>query len=170
MFDTIGKFYERSNLDLMDLRGQCYDAASNMSGIKKGLAGRILEGNPKAVYSHCASHILNLSIASACKKNNIQMVLTQMTSLAIYLNYSPKREKLWSVLWRKEPTNTVVVSEKQYLVSACKIRWAERDKAYENFYLSFPFIIKALEIINGACEDIHQYPDTLISAWVGTCS
>ena len=93
LFDTIGKFYERSNLDLMDLRGQCYDGASNMSGIKKGLAGRILEGNPKAVYSHCASHILNLSIVSACKKNNIQMVLTQMTSLAIYFNYSPKREK-----------------------------------------------------------------------------
>ena len=46
MVDTIGKFYKRNNLDLMDLRGQCYDGASNMSRIKKGLAGRILEGNP----------------------------------------------------------------------------------------------------------------------------
>ena len=62
LFNTIHKFYKRSNLDLMDLRGQCYDGASNMSGILKGLAGRILEGNPKAVYLHCASHILNLSI------------------------------------------------------------------------------------------------------------
>ena len=29
VFDTIGKFYEISNLDLMDLHGQCYDGASN---------------------------------------------------------------------------------------------------------------------------------------------
>ena len=117
LFDTIGKFYERSNLDLMDLRGQCYDGASNMSGITKGLAGRILEGNPKAVYSHCASHILNLSIVSACKENNIQIVLTQMTSLAIYFNYSPKREKLLECVVEKGTTDTVVVSENQYLVS-----------------------------------------------------
>ena len=39
-------------------------------------------------------------------------------------------------------------------------RWAERDKAHEHF----PFI-QVLEIINGTCEDIDQYPDTLISEW-----
>ena len=148
----------------MDLRGQCYDGASSMSGIKKGLAGRILEGNPKAVYSHCASHILNLSIVSACKENNIQMVLTQMTSLAIYFNYSPKREKLLECVVEKG-TNEHSSSQRKAILGLCKTRWAERDKAYEHFYLSFPFIIKALEIINGTCEDIHQYPDTLISGW-----
>ena len=164
LFDAIDQFYQKHNLDVMDLRGQCYDGASNMSGTKKGLAGRILEGNPKAVYSHCASHILNLSIVSACKENNIQMVLTQMTSLAIFFNYSPKREKLLECVVDKG-TNDHSSSKRKAILGLCKTRWAERDKAYEHFYLSFPFIIKALEIINGTCEDIHQYPDALISGW-----
>ena len=107
----------------MDLCGQCYDGASNMSGIMKGLAG-----SPKAVYSHCASHILNLSIVSACKENNIQMVLTQMTSLAIYFNYSPKREKLLECVVEKE-TNEHSSSQRKAILGLCKTRWAERDKA-----------------------------------------
>lgn len=94
LFDSIVTFYNSKCLDLSSLRGQCYDGTSNMSSIKKGLAGRILKENPKAVYAHCASHILNLSIVSACQENNIQMVLKQMTSLAVFFNYSPKREKL----------------------------------------------------------------------------
>ena len=120
-------------------------------------------------YSHCASHILNLSIVSACKENNIQMVLTQMTSLAIYFNYSPKREKLLECVVEKG-TNEHSSSQRKAILGLCKTRWAERDKAYEHFYLSFPFIIKALEIINGTCEDIHQYPDTLIRWWEPACS
>ena len=62
-------------------------------------------------------------------------------------------------------TNEHSSSQRKAILGLCKTRWAERDKAYEHFYLSFPFIIKALEIINGTCEDIHQYPDTLISGW-----
>lgn len=164
LFDSIVTFYNSKCLDLSSLRGQCYDGTSNMSSIKKGLAGRILKENPKAVYAHCASHILNLSIVSACQENNIQMVLKQMTSLAVFFNYSPKREKLLEYVVQ-EGTQEHSNSQRKVIKGLCKTCWAERDQAYEHFYLGFPFIIKALEVINGTCQDIHQYPDILTQGW-----
>ena len=50
------------------------------------------------------------------------------------------------------------VSQRKVIVDLCKTRWAERDKAYEHFYLGLPFIVKALEIINGTCQDCELYP------------
>ena len=88
------KFYKRNDLHLEDLRGQCYDGASNMSAVKMGLSGRVLEINPQALYTHCTSHVLNLSITAACKENTIQMVLTHMASLAVFFKYFSKSEKL----------------------------------------------------------------------------
>ena len=56
--------HERSrsmNLELNKCRGQCYDAASNMAGIRNGTATQILKGEPRAVYTHCYGHALNLA-------------------------------------------------------------------------------------------------------------
>ena len=54
-------------LSLSDLRGQCYDGATNMAGAKSGCKTLILREAPKAIYVHCAAHRLNLAIVSACK-------------------------------------------------------------------------------------------------------
>ncbi len=51
----------------VDLRGQCFDGASNMSGARSGCPAIIQQQAPKAVYVHCSSHRLNLAIVSACK-------------------------------------------------------------------------------------------------------
>ena len=165
LFEAVVNFYKRNDIHLEDLRGQCYDGASNMSALKKGLSGRVLEVNPKALYTHCTSHVLNLSIVAACKENTIQMVLTQMTSLAVYFKYSPKREKLLEHVV-EVGTRDHSISQRKVIVGLCKTRWAERDKAYEHlFYLGFPFIVKALEIINGTCQDSELYPESFITGW-----
>lgn len=46
--------------------GQAYDGASNMSGKRSGCAQYISQLNPRAVYVHCKSHILNLALVKAC--------------------------------------------------------------------------------------------------------
>lgn len=48
-----------------DMRGQCYDGASNMSGARSGVKAVVQEEAPKAMYYHCTVHRLNLSIVSA---------------------------------------------------------------------------------------------------------
>lgn len=49
-----------------DIRGQCYDGASNMSGARSGCISIIQQVAPLAMYYHCAAHRLNLAIVSAC--------------------------------------------------------------------------------------------------------
>ena len=66
------------------MHGQCYDGVLNMLAVKKGLSGRVLEINPLVLYTHCTTHVLNLSIVAACEENAIQMVLTQIASLAVF--------------------------------------------------------------------------------------
>ena len=53
------------SLSLDDLRGQGYDGASTMSGEKS--VQRIIDKQPKALYTHCLCHFFNLVIAQACE-------------------------------------------------------------------------------------------------------
>ena len=64
--DAIMKTLENLGLSLSSLRGQGYDGASTMSGAKTGVQARIRECQPKALYTHCASHSFNLAILNSC--------------------------------------------------------------------------------------------------------
>lgn len=46
--------------------GQGYDGAGAMSGCTKGVAVRISTQYPKALYTHCAAHRLNLCVVKCC--------------------------------------------------------------------------------------------------------
>lgn len=46
-------------IDIADCRGQGYDNGANISGKVKGVQAHILQRNPLATYSLCASHSLN---------------------------------------------------------------------------------------------------------------
>ena len=64
--DAIIKSLENIGLSLSNLRGQGYDGASTMSGARGGVQARICEKQPKAIYTHCAGHSLNLAIGNSC--------------------------------------------------------------------------------------------------------
>ncbi len=53
---------ENLGLSLCNLRGQGYNGASTMSEEKGGVQAKILEKQPKGLYTHCAGHSLNLAI------------------------------------------------------------------------------------------------------------
>ena len=160
--EKVFNFYEEVGLNVSDMRGQCFDGASNMSGQKKGLSAFIQIQNSKAVYTHCNSHILNLSIASASKLLDVQTVLAKMTALAIFFNYSPKKERLLDHI---ATTQIECTKKRKVLVGLCKTRWSERDTAYEHFYVAFPFLVTVLEIINGTHDNLQNYDDTFTTGW-----
>ena len=54
-------------LPLSQLRGQCYDGSSNISGSRTGCSAIVQEQAPMAIYAHCAAHQLNLAVVSSCK-------------------------------------------------------------------------------------------------------
>ena len=49
--------------------GQCYDGAANMSGVQKGVAARMQEIVPEAVYVHCNAHRLHLALQGTLEAN-----------------------------------------------------------------------------------------------------
>ena len=57
----------RLNIPLSNTNGQCYDGAENMCCIKNGVSNKILSENPKAFFTHCFGHALNLAVGDMLK-------------------------------------------------------------------------------------------------------
>ena len=51
---------KKYDLDINDIRGQLYDNRSNMKGKNQGVQKRLLDINPRAYYTPCGCHNLNL--------------------------------------------------------------------------------------------------------------
>ena len=64
LFHTIREKLQQCGIEFSNMRGQCYDGASNVSdhGIHTGLQARIKEISPSAIYTYCYAHVLNLVI------------------------------------------------------------------------------------------------------------
>ena len=54
--DTILKWLDTVGLPLSDMRGQCYDGSSNMSGARSGCSTIIRLQSLKVVYFHFTAH------------------------------------------------------------------------------------------------------------------
>eukprot|EP00731_Ephydatia_muelleri_P007654 Em0003g1902a len=56
------------NISITKLSSQCNDGASAMSGCKAGVAKLILDEEPRAIYTHCYGHSLNLACNDTIKQ------------------------------------------------------------------------------------------------------
>ena len=65
MSQTIIRCLEDMGLDVSKIRGQAYGGASAMSSKLVGVQAKIREVAPKALYTHCSGHCLNLVLASS---------------------------------------------------------------------------------------------------------
>ncbi len=61
----------RLSLQISDCRGPCYDGASSMAGCRTGAATTIQQQEPRALYTHCYGHALNLAVQDSVKNNAI---------------------------------------------------------------------------------------------------
>ncbi|XP_058746051.1 uncharacterized protein LOC131618918 [Vicia villosa] len=71
LFDVLQNKLKRLDLDLFDVRGQGYDNGSNMKGKHQGVKMKFLDMNPRAFYTPCSCHSLNLTLcdmANSCVK------------------------------------------------------------------------------------------------------
>ena len=66
---------EKWQLQLQFLRGQAYDGAGAMAGKYKVAAACITAKHPKALYTHCTSHRLNLCVVKSCTIREISNMM-----------------------------------------------------------------------------------------------
>ena len=80
----------RMNLPFEKLRGQCYDGASAMRSSKCGVAKRICDLEPRAVYTHCYGHALNLAAGDTLKQSKLMKDALETTwEITKLIKYSP---------------------------------------------------------------------------------
>ena len=89
ILDTI----QRVGLEIKNARGQCYDGASTMAGVKNGVATKIKLMNEAALYTHCYGHALNLAVNDCIRNtkdlNDVWFMLKKTCNL---VKKSPSRE------------------------------------------------------------------------------
>ena len=111
----------RLNLAMSSCRGQCYDGAANMAGIRNGVAVQMCAEEPRATYTHCYGHALNLAASDTVKKNKIlRDVLDTVFEITKLLKFSPKRDALFTKLKQEITPGTPGFR------TLCPTRWTVR--------------------------------------------
>ncbi len=119
-----------------------------MAGKKKGAAACITQLYPKAPYTHCAAHVLNLCVVKCCCIPDIQNTMDSGDSICRFFANSPKRQ-----LALEKSVNQVLEGERRRkLQSLCKTRWVERHEAFEVFVDHFEPLVCCLEDIKDSNE------------------
>ena len=116
-------------LSVQDCRGQGYDRAGAVSGHVNGLSAHILRLNEKAIYTHCYSHRLNLSICESCSVSLVRNVLAQIKELSYFFNFSQTRQ----ILLERNVLKFSPSSRKMKLKDVCRTRWIERINGMDTF-------------------------------------
>ena len=55
-------------LSIKRCRGQCYNGAGTMAGAIRGIAAQIISEEPRALFTHCYGHALNLAASDSVMK------------------------------------------------------------------------------------------------------
>ena len=141
--ESILNWLRKYKLLLSDMRGQCYDGASNMSGARSGCKTIVQQSAPLAMYCHCASHRLNLAVISACKIQAFKNTESFIGEIARFFNFSPKRQRLLDACI--DEIDSIPHAKK--LKDACRTRWVERIASYATFLQLLPAVNTCLEAI-----------------------
>ena len=122
----------RANISLHKLRGQCYDGASSMSGSKSGVAKQICDIEPRAVFTHCYGHALNLAAGDTLKRSKVMMDALETTrEITKLIKRSPKREALFQSL------KDSVVERSPGIRVLCPTRWTVRADSLTSVISNF---------------------------------
>ena len=76
----------RFNLSVNKARGQCYDGASNMTGRRNGVVTQIQEEEPRALFTHCYGHSLNLAASDMIMGCTVLKAAFETTHEIVKLN------------------------------------------------------------------------------------
>lgn len=121
----------RLNLDVRKVRGQCYDGASVMRGPRSGVATLISSIEPRAVYTHCYGHSLNLAASDALKESKLMNdALETVHEITKLIKFSPRRDGIFHRL--KEDASFA-----PGIRVLCPTRWTVRADAIASVISNF---------------------------------
>ena len=140
-----------THLDPLKMRGQDYDGGGNMSGKTNGAAARITTVYRLALYTHCASHCLNLAVVASIEEPSVRNMIGILNRVSIFFSAHPKRQKkLEEAIHNTQPESKVV-----NLKDLCRTRWLERIDAVDRMKRLHSSIVACFETISA--EGRHKW-------------
>ena len=147
--DIIKDTLVRCSLSLSDLRGQCYDGASNMKGIHNGVQARIGELQPLALYVHCCNHSLNLALQDTARDVPlVRNALQYVHDTAKVLKTSKRKSEFLDIV--QEMDDVPCMTPK----TLCPTRWTVRAAAILSILATYPAVLEMLERLGASGTDI----------------
>ncbi|XP_025191788.1 52 kDa repressor of the inhibitor of the protein kinase-like [Melanaphis sacchari] len=137
-------------LDLDKLRGQGYDGAATMSGNFRGVQAIVKKSYPKALYTHCVSHSLNLCLSDAAKTQAIRNSFSIISDCCTFFHSSAKR----TTILKNKIIEILPNAQSFKLKSLCETRWVLRHEAVMLFKEFLEPIVAALEQID--CDSSNR--------------
>ena len=141
LVQKISKAIESVSLDMKDLRGQAYDGAGNMAVEKSGVSTRIRFLYSKALYFHCASHRLNLAVASSINICGVNM-MDSIRQCSEIFHFSRKKTQVF-----KEKIEKLMPDMRTILLDVCKTRWLLRIDGLERVHEMMLSILETHDMI-----------------------
>ena len=93
IFAAIKDVFLRLNLAISKVHGQCYDGASAMSGTKSGVVKKMCDAEPRAAYTHCYGHALNLACSDTIHRCKLlRDALDTTHEITKLVKKSPRRD------------------------------------------------------------------------------
>ena len=127
------------NLSISKIRGQCYDGAATMSGAKSGVATRLSAAEPRAVFTHCYGHSLNLACVDTIKRCKLmQDALDTTREITKLIKRSPVRNAIFKQLKEELASD----SESPGIRVLCPTRWTVRADALKSILDNFNVLLE----------------------------
>jgi hypothetical protein len=134
-------------IEVAKMRGQCYDGASNVSGIHTGLQARIKELSPSALYTHCYAHVLNLVIVDTMTNNTVAKdFFGTLQNLYVFIESCPKRHAVYLKHQREFNAAVEGTNKREYVLKKLSdTRWACRADSITAIYNTFEAVLATLK-------------------------
>ncbi len=130
LVSVIKDAFLRLNLSFDRVRDQFFDGASSMSGKKNGVAKRISELEPRAIFTH---HALNLAASDTIKQSKIMKDALDTThEVTKLINYSPRREAIF-----KDIKEAIPGESNPGIRVLCPTRWTVKATAFVSIMSNF---------------------------------
>ena len=146
---VIKDVFIRMNLCLEKLRGQCYDGANAMSGTKSGVAKQIRDIEPRAVFTHCYGHSLNLAASDILKHSRLMKDALETThEVTKLIKYSPRREGIFQKLKENLPAGST-----PGIRVLCPTRWTVRADSLSSIISNYEILQSTWQEAIAAARD-----------------
>lgn len=158
LWTALQQFLDKeAKLSIDNIRGQCFDGASNMRGEFNGLQALISAVNPSAFFVHCFAHQLQLALVAAAKETPVAwQFFSYLGAIVNLIQASPKRRdqfrdehaELTAVrLEIGELSTGKGLNQETSLRRAGDTRWGSHSASISSLLVAFPETVHGLHEI-----------------------